>query len=164
MGEKLMRIRIIKTKNTTQYAIIKDINKNGRRTTCIYENLGTVDKFRTRAGDSDPIEWLKKYVKDLNKKNKEETLPVIIQKNPNKVIEKNTQTSFNVGYLFLQDIYYKLGINNICNLISDKHQFKFDLNEILSKLIYSRILFPASKLKTLELSPLRYPLLRRSLR
>ena len=147
-----MRIRTIKTKNTTQYAIIKDINKNGKRTTCIYENLGTVDKFRARAGDSDPIEWLKKYVEDLNKKNKEETLPVIIQKNPNKIIEKNTQTSFNVGYLFLQDIYYKLGINNICNLISDKHQFKFDLNEILSKLIYSRILFPASKLKTLELS------------
>lgn len=147
-----MRIRTIKTKNTIQYAIIKDINKNGKRTTCIYENLGTVDKFRARAGDSDPIEWLKKYVEDLNKKNKEETLPVIIQKNPNKIIEKNTQTSFNIGYLFLQDIYYKLGINNICNLISDKHQFKFNLNEILSKLIYSRVLFPASKLKTLELS------------
>ena len=147
-----MRIRTIKTKNTTQYAIIKDINKNGKRTTCIYENLGTVDKFRARAGDSDPIEWLIKYVEDLNKKNKEETLPVIIQKNPNKIIEKDAQTSFNVGYLFLQDIYYKLGINNICNLISDKYKFKFDLNEILAKLIYSRILFPASKLKTLELS------------
>ena len=36
--------------------------------------------------------------------------------------------------------------------ITDKYQFKFDLNDILSKLIYSRILFPASKLKTLELS------------
>ena len=66
--------------------------------------MGTVDKFRARAGDTDPIEWLKQYVKDLNEQNKEETLPVIIQKNPNKIIEKNVQTSFNVGYLFLQDI------------------------------------------------------------
>lgn len=147
-----MRIRVTKTKNTVQYAIIKDIYKNGKRTTCVYENLGTIDKFKNRAGNLDPLEWLKQYVKDLNKQHKEESLPVIIQKNPNRIIEKNVQTSFNVGYLFLQDIYYKLGINNICNQISDKHQFKFDLNEILSKLIYSRVIFPASKLKTLELS------------
>ena len=147
-----MRIRIIKTKNTTQYAIIKDINKNGKRTTCIYENLGTVDKFRERAGDEEPISWLKKYVADLNEKNKQETLPVIIQKNPNKIIEKNLQTSFNVGYLFLQNIYYKLGINNICKDITDRHQFKFDFNDIMAKLIYARVIFPASKLKTLELS------------
>ena len=147
-----MRIRTIKTKNTVQYAIIKDINKNGKKTTCIYENLGTIDKFKHRAGDKEPLEWLKDYVNDLNKKNKEENLPVIIKKDPSKIIEKNLQSSFNVGYLFLQDIYYKLGINNICKDISDKYQFKFDLNDILSKLIYSRVIFPASKLKTLELS------------
>ena len=147
-----MRIRTMKTKNTVQYAIIKDINKNGKRTTCIYENLGTIDKFKQRAGDKEPLEWLQNYVNDLNKKHKEENLPVIIKKDPSKIIEKNIQTSFNVGYLFLQDIYYKLGINNICKDISDKHQFKFDLNDILSKLIYSRVIFPASKLKTLELS------------
>lgn len=52
----------------------------------------------------------------------------------------------------MQDIYYKLGLNNICKDISDKYQFKFDLNDVLSKLIYSRILFSASKLKTLKLS------------
>lgn len=147
-----MRIRVMKTKNTTQYAIIKDINRNGKRTTCIYENLGTIDKFKERAGDVEPLEWLKQYVADLNEKNKQEALPVIIQKNPNKIIEKNVQTSFNVGYLFLQDIYYKLGIDNICKDITDRHQFKFDFNDILSKLIYARVIFPASKLKTLELS------------
>ena len=65
---------------------------------------------------------------------------------------RSIQTSFNVGYLFLQDIYYKLKLDKICNKIAEQYQFKFDLNEILSKLIYSRVLFPASKLKTLELS------------
>ena len=83
---------------------------------------------------------------------KEDSLPIIIQKNPNKIIDKNVQVEFNVGYLFLQDLYYKLGLNDICKDISDRHQFKFDLNDILSKLIYSRILFPASKLKTMQLS------------
>ena len=147
-----MRIRTTKTTNTVQYAIIKDINKNGKRTTCIYENLGTLDKIKQRAGDEDPLVWLKNYVQELNKKEKENKMPVIIKKNPSKVIDKNVQSSFNVGYLFLQDIYYKLKLDKICNKITEQHQFKFDLNDILSKLVYSRILFPASKLKTLELS------------
>ena len=147
-----MRIRTTKTTNTVQYAIIKDINRNGKRTTCIYENLGTLDKIKQRAGDEEPLVWLKNYVQELNKKEKENRMPVIIKKDPSKVIDKNVQSSFNVGYLFLQDIYYKLKLNKICNKITEQYQFKFDLNDILSKLIYSRILFPASKLKTLELS------------
>lgn len=147
-----MRIRTIKTTNTVQYAIIKDITKNGKRTTCIQENLGTLDKIKQRAGNEEPLVWLDNYVKELNRKNKEDKIPIIIRKDPSKVIDKNLQTSFNVGYLFLQDIYYKLKLNEICNKITEQYQFKFDLNDILSKLIYSRILFPASKLKTLELS------------
>lgn len=147
-----MRIRTTKTKNTIQYAIIKDITKNGKRTTCIYENIGNFEKLKQRAGDENALEWLNKYVQKLNKKDKEEKLPVIIRKDPSKIIEKNVQTSFNVGYLFLQVIYYKLGLHNICNEISNRYRFKFDFNNIMSNLIYSRIIFPASKLKTLELS------------
>ena len=148
-----MRINKTKSKNFVHYSIIQDItNAQGKRSTKVYENIGNMDKLKERAGDKDPLEWLKDYVNDLNKKHREDTLPVIIKKDPSKIIDKNVQSSFNVGYLFLQDIYYKLKLNEICNKISEKYQFKFDLNEILSKLIYSRVLFPASKLKTLELS------------
>lgn len=147
-----MRYKTTKTKNTIQYTIIQDITRNGKRTTCVYENIGNYDKLKLRAGNEEPLTWLNNYVKSLNKKLKEDSLPIIIQKNPNKIIDKNVQVEFNVGYLFLQNLYYKLGLNNICKDISDRHQFKFDLNDILSKLIYSRILFPASKLKTMQLS------------
>lgn len=147
-----MRVKITKNKNTTHYTIIKDIYKNNKRTTCVYENLGTLDKIKDRSGDEDPLIWLKNYVAELNRKNKEDSLPVIIRKSPNKLIEKNVQNSFNVGYLFLQDIYYKLKLNKICTTITEQHQFKFDLNNILENLIYSRIIYPASKLKTIELS------------
>lgn len=147
-----MRINRTKSRNTEHFSIIKDIKKNGKRTTCVYENLGTIEKIKLRAGNEDPIEWLKKYVKDLNQKNKEESLPIIIKKDPNKIIEKNINESFNVGYLFLKNIYYKLKLNEICENISNKYQFKFNMNDIMEKLIYSRIIYPASKLKTLELS------------
>ena len=125
---------------------------NGKRTSKVYENIGNYEDLKNRAQNEDPIKWLKNYVQELNTKQKENKIPIIIKKDQNKLIDKNVQTSFNVGYLFLQDIYYKLGLNKICSNISDRYQFKFDLNDILSKLIYSRILFPASKLKTLELS------------
>jgi len=147
-----MYIKKTKSKNFEHYSIIYNVNLNGKRTSKVYENIGNFEKLKQRAGNEDPIEWLNNYVKELNKKQRENSLPIIIQKNPNKIIDKNVQYSFNIGYLFLQDIYYKLRLNNICKDISDKYQFKFDLNDILSKLIFSRILFPASKLKTLELS------------
>lgn len=152
MRVMLMRYITTKTKNTTQYTIIKDITKNNKRTTCVFENIGNYEKLKLRAGNEDPITWLENYVKSLNQKAKEESLPIVIKKNPNKLIEKNVQVEFNIGYLFLQDLYYKLGLNNICKEISKKYKFKFDLNDILSKLIFSRILFPASKLKTVKLS------------
>ena len=147
-----MRIRTTNSKNTTHYAIIYDINKDGKRTTKIYENLGTIEKIKFRAGNKDPLTWLKEYVADLNTKLKEDNLPVIISKNPNVLIEKNKQVVFNGGYLFLQKIYYDLQIDNICEEIKNKHQFKYDLNSILSRLIYGRILYPSSKLSTLEYS------------
>lgn len=147
-----MRINKTKSKNKEHFSIIQDINKNGKKTTKVYENIGNLEKLQQRAGNEDPLEWLDNYVKELNRKNKEEKMPIIIKKDPSKVIDKNIQSSFNVGYLFLQDIYYKLKLDEICIKIAEQYQFKFDLNDILSKLIYSRILFPASKLKTLELS------------
>ena len=147
-----MRVKITRSKNCEHYSIIYDIKINGKRTSKVFENIGNYDKLKLRAGDQDPLVWLNDYVAHLNKKHRNDSLPVIIKKNPSRLIDKNVQLSFNIGYLFLQDLYYKLGLNDICNSITDRYQFKFDLNDILSKLIYSRILFPASKLKTLELS------------
>lgn len=147
-----MFIKKTKSKNFEHFSIVYNVTINGKRTSKVYENIGNLDKLKQRAGNQDPMEWLKQYVHELNLKQKQNSLPILIQKSPNKIIDKNVQISFNIGYLFLQDIYYKLGLHQICSHITDKYQFKFDFNDILSKLIYSRILFPASKFKTLELS------------
>ena len=61
-------------------------------------------------------------------------------------MKKNEQKLFNCGYLFLQRIYYRLGLDRICADISSRHSFEYDLNEVLSRLIYTRILYPSSKL------------------
>ena len=148
-----MRLKINKSKNAINYYAIIDIKtKEGKRSTKVYKRLGNEFEIAKISDGLPPIEWAQNQVAELNKKFTQENLPIIIKKDPSKIISKNVQSSFNVGYLFLQDIYYKLKLDLICNKIAEQYQFKFDLNEILSKLIYSRILFPASKLKTLELS------------
>ena len=50
-----MRIRKTHTKNTIQYAIIYDLNINGKRTTKVYENFGTLDKIKLRSKDEEPL-------------------------------------------------------------------------------------------------------------
>lgn len=125
------------------YSIIKDyITCNGKRTTCVFENLGNQQQVQQRFGKEDTINKIKEYIYSLKDK------PIPIYKNPNKLIEKNIKNKFNVGYLFLKDIYYSLNLNKLCTQITDKYQFKFDLNQILECLIYSRILWPSSKLAT----------------
>lgn len=147
-----MRLSITNNKNSSSFYVIKSVTLDGKRTSKVIERLGNYEEVKIKANGEDPIVWAKKYIDTLNKQEKENNNILNIPFYKNKILEKNTKYTFNAGYLFLQDIYYNLGLNNICNDITNKHQFKFDLNSVLSRLIYSRIIFPSSKLKTLELS------------
>ena len=148
-----MRLQIVKSKNAQSLYVVKSIYHNKKRTNKVIEKLGTYENLK-KVLNEDPIVWAKKYVDELNLKEKEKegTRDVLVKYSPTKIIEKNMQNSFNVGYLFLEKIYYELGLNNICNEISNKYKFAYDLNNILSRLIYSRIIYPSSKLATFELS------------
>lgn len=142
-----MRLKISKSKNTTLFYIIKDYTKNGKRSTKIVKRIGNLDDVKIMADNTDYMAWLKDYVKQYNEEHcKSET--IIIKKNNKKLISMNNKISFNVGYLFLKKLYNQLKLNNICYEIQDKYKFQFDLNEILSYLVYARIIYPSSKLET----------------
>lgn len=147
-----MRLTITKNKKSSSFYIIKSVTINGKRTSKVVEKLGTLDEVKLKANGMNPYIWAKKYVDLLNKEEKENSNDVFLKLSQTKSLSKNDKLKFNGGYLFLQNIYYSLGLNDICKNITDRYQFKFDLNDILSKLIYSRIIYPSSKLKTLELS------------
>ena len=147
-----MRLKISKSKNSSSFYVIKDVNRKGIRSTKIFEKLGTLEEVTIKAKGQDPVNWAKEYIKELNKNFKENNEDILIKKSNYKQISKNFQSSFNCGYLFLEKIYHELKINKICNIISNKYKFEFDLNNILSRLIYGRIIFPASKLATNESS------------
>jgi len=147
-----MRLQIITSKNAASLYVVKSISENGRRTSKVVEKLGTYVDLKEKLNGQDPIAWAKEYVDTLNKQEKELKREVLAKYSPIKQITKDEQHFFNGGYLFLQQFYYALGLHNICNVISDRHKFTYNLDSILSRLIYGRIIFPSSKLATCELS------------
>jgi len=147
-----MRLKVTKSKNAASLYVIKSIYKNGVRTSKIVEKLGTEAELREKLNGADPYEWAQEYIKKLNEEEKNQTRKFLIPYEQSKIIPKNEQRSFNGGYLFLQKIYHELGLHKICKRISQKYKFDFDLDSILSRLIYSRVIFPSSKLATNELS------------
>jgi len=146
-----MRLGISKSKNTINYYIIKDYTKNGKRTTRQVHRIGNLEEIKLLAEDKDYNEWLKNYVKKYNDEHLDKKEEVIIKKYIGKQIPKNGKLLFDIGHLFLEDIYYDLKLNKICESVSNKYKYQFNLNDILSYLIYGRIIYPSSKLKTHEL-------------
>ena len=149
-----MRLQISKSKNASSLYVTKSIYVNGVSTSKVVEKLGTYDELKEKLNGEDPIEWAKAYVAELTRKEKEEKREVLVRYSPAKQIAKDEQKTFNGGYLFLQQIYHQLGLSKISKVISDKYKFTYNLDSVLSRLVYSRIIFPASKLATCEQSKL----------
>jgi len=148
-----MRLNLVKSKNATQFYVIKSYRENGINRTKIVEKLGNLDDVKRKAGSRDPYEWAKEYVQELNRLEKENFEPDIIAKfSPRRQLETDKQTLYSGGYLFLQKIYHELGLNRIAKEISKKYKFEYDLDNILSRLLYGRVLNPTSKLGTMEYS------------
>lgn len=147
-----MKLNIVKSKNCTiLYAARSYRSESGKSTSKVVKRLGTVEELREKLNGEDPIEWARTQVAGMTALEKEENKHVIIDCNPMALIPKGEQRSYNGGYLFLQKIYYELGLDYICKKIAKKHKLlKYDLNGILSMLVYTRILYPGSKRSSLE--------------
>lgn len=145
-----MKLTCAGTKKSPTYYVQKSIRIGNKTTTKTVERLGSIEEIKARCGDADPIEWAREYVRKLTLEEKESRQGILLKYSASQLIDKNIRRSCNAGYLFLQDIYYSLGLNKICSEISDKYRFEFDLNDILSMLVYSRIIAPGSKRASLS--------------
>lgn len=145
-----MKLTCSKSKNAATYYIQKSVRMGNKTTSKMVERLGSIEEIKARCGDADPIEWAKEYVKKLTMEERESRQGVLIKHSASKLIDKDVPRSANVGYLFLQDIYYSLGLHKICSEISERYKYNYNLNDILSLLVYSRIIAPGSKRSSLR--------------
>ena len=147
-----MRLRVTKSKNTDIFYVIKTVYIKGKEKTIIVEKLGNTSTIKSRTNGENPYIWAKKYVEELNKQEKENKRNITLEKSPSTIISLNKQKLFNIGYIFLEKLYYDLKLNKTCKKISERYRIKYDLNKILQDLIYTRIIEPCSKLSSFEVA------------
>lgn len=148
-----MRLQVIKSKNAASFYAIKTVYKDGKQKTVIVEKLGTYAKLLEKLNGGDPYEWAKKRVEELNRLEQESKISDIqFSLSPSKKIKSGNNRLYNGSFIFLSKIYRQLGLDRLCKKISGKYRFKYNLDSILSRLVYSRVIYPDSKLATNELS------------
>ena len=140
-----MRLGWAKTKYSISYFVQKTIYVNGKNKSQVVKRLGSEKYICETYGVTDAKAWAKEQVRLMNEAEKQDAARFTIELNSGTDLVMDEQRRFNGGYLFLQAIYYELGLHKICRAISNRHDFEYDLNDIMSRLIYTRIMYPSSK-------------------
>lgn len=114
-------------------------DENGKSRQKTIENIGFVDVLEKIYDD--PITHFKKIAAD---KTQEEINKLIIDNLKSQKIDENSVTK-NLGYFALKKIYKELGISDLLKEKQKSLRTEYNLDDILSMLVYMRILKPGSK-------------------
>ena len=150
-----MNLHITKSKNAESFYIAKSyVKSNGSTSSTIVRKLGTLKELLPEHGPTrdDVLARARNEVKIETEKYKKEkeAKSVQITFHADRQLDYDKQCFYRGGYLFLQSIYYELQMNKICRKLKYRYKFEYDINAILSDLIYARILEPASKRSSLK--------------
>lgn len=145
-----MRLHTSKSKNAESFYISKGyVNDKGVSTSVIVRKLGTLAELLPEHGPTrdDVVAWCKEQCRIETQKYKAEqqARSVQITFRADRPLDYDQQKFFRGGYLFLQSLYYGLQLNKTCRKLKAKYKFQYDINAILSDLVYARVLEPSSK-------------------
>jgi len=139
------------TGNNKSVYIMQSFRKeDGKTSSRVFRKLGKLDALLTEFnGDKEKMmEWAKaEAIKDTEIHSQKSAM-VSVSLSQTAYIPLDEERSFNVGYLFLQKLCSELRVDNICRNIKNRHHYEYDLNAIMTDLIYARILSPGSKLSS----------------
>ena len=161
-----MYINITGSANNKDVYIYQSYRKeNGKTSSRIYKKLGKLnDLLEQFSGDQEKLmEWAREEARKETELYKQHNGKVTVDFSQGACIAMNEMRSFHIGYLFLQRLCTQIRIDKICRAIKSRHKFKYNLNAILTDLVYARILSPRSKLGSYEycrtlLEPPKYSL------
>lgn len=111
-------------------------DKKGTAHKC-FKSLGSIETLMSN-GIEDPVAHFQKEVDELNRVKSEDGIKKISDKSP----------SCYLGYFPLKSILDKLNIKKYVDYFKLTNDFKYDLYELLSSLVYARSVNPCSKNKT----------------
>ena len=145
-----MRLKVSRSANSETLYMIKSTYENGKNSSKIVERLGTPDEISKEHPGIDPYVWAKKYIAERTAAEKADRQKIMVAYQPGRQLKMDEQQLFFGGYLFLQKIFYELGLGKLAGDIKAKHRFSYDLAEILSYLVCARMLEPSSKRSSLK--------------
>ena len=144
-----MRLQINRSKNAASLYIVESTyDRNKKRSNRIVKKLGTLEELSKV--HEDPIAWGKEIARQMTEEDKLNKRQINISYNPLQTIPSDRDVLFDGGYLFLQKIFYRLGLDKICADINSRYKFEHSLTDILRVLLYGRVLFPSSKAGTYD--------------
>jgi transposase len=98
----------------------------------------------------DPIAHFTEVARQMTAEYKEQTKPVHIEFYLKQAMEKSYDECKNFGYAALSKIYHELDIKSFLGNRQRSVKTDFNLNSIFRLLVFSRLLYPASKKHTYE--------------
>lgn len=118
-------------------------DKEGKVKQKTIKKLGYLEDLKKEFDN--PEEHFRNLAKEMSK----ETIDELIIRNINsKVIDSEEFQKHNLGYIIIKKLYKELQIDKLLKEKQKKLQIEYNLNSIFEMLIYSRILYPNSKLST----------------
>lgn len=125
----------------------RDKNSKSTRATVI-KSLGYLDELEKEYDD--PISFFTCEAKRLESQRLTENASITLSFSKNESVTKNSKNRKNFGSAALSKIYHELEIHTFLRNRQRHTKEEYDANAIMKLLVYSRLLYPASKKKTYE--------------
>lgn len=109
------------------------------------QKIGYLDELEKKYNN--PIDYFKKVAKDMEMERQEEK-NINITFDMDDQLDRGNKNRKNYGYIIFSKIYHELGIDIFLKNARRHEKFRFNTDAIMRLLVYSRLLFPASKRTT----------------
>lgn len=116
---------------------------NGKPKSKLVKTIGFLDELQKDYDD--PVLHFKHEATRLSSLEKEEASSFSFSPNLKEITPVDLDVSKNLGYAYLQKIYYDLGLSSFFKNKQRSTNIQYNLNNVIRMLVYSRILYPDSK-------------------
>jgi transposase len=140
LGDEMFIKRIKKNNGRTHLYLVEGYRVNGKIKHRTVDSIGILEELEKMYPNEDVIEMLtQKYKINYDKI----TIDFATMSKERTLIK-------NYGYYILEALYEKVGISAFVRAYMRGLNVEYDLDEMLKLLVFSRILYPESKLRTLK--------------
>ena len=140
-----MYLKTITKKGISRLYFYESYYKNGKPNQRCIESLGRLDELQKQFDD--PVSHFKKIAAERTHE-KKVSRKASVSINLDSSLDIGEDNLKNVGYVILKELYKQLELDKFWKQVLKKTSIKYDLEAAFRLLVFSRILYPGSKLET----------------